>query len=173
MSTTWENRSICHSYVSKTGMPLDFCENNWKSTCACRLTENEHKKRRKVQKEKDEIEENREYWHTNRTVDRKKGKRGTDRAKNNGKSASLQKTPEIFHTFEISKGLKTFAHMKNKINNTNPVLGHSHRQKRPVRLGPGNVRRRYTRCGTDQSGILALVHLQNGCGIALPDSGGH
>ena len=28
-----------------TGMPLDFCENNWKSTCACRLTENEHKKR--------------------------------------------------------------------------------------------------------------------------------
>ena len=43
-----------------TGMPLDFCENNWKSTCACRLTENEHKKRQKVQKEKDEIGENRE-----------------------------------------------------------------------------------------------------------------
>ena len=45
----------------KTGMPLDFCENNWKSTCVCRLTENEHKKRQKVQKEKDEIGENREY----------------------------------------------------------------------------------------------------------------
>ena len=28
--------------------------------CACRLTENEHKKRQKVQKEKDEIGENRE-----------------------------------------------------------------------------------------------------------------
>ena len=38
-------------------MPLDFCENTWKSTCACRLTENEHKKRQKVQKEKDEIGE--------------------------------------------------------------------------------------------------------------------
>ena len=38
-------------------MPLDFCENNWKSLCACRLTENEHKKRQKVQKEKDEIGE--------------------------------------------------------------------------------------------------------------------
>ena len=36
-------------------MPLDFCENNWKSTCARRLTGNEHKKRQKVQKEKDEI----------------------------------------------------------------------------------------------------------------------
>ena len=42
------------------GMPLDFCENNWKSTCACRLTENEPKKRQKVEKEKDEIGENRE-----------------------------------------------------------------------------------------------------------------
>ena len=41
-------------------MPLDFCKNNWKSMCACRLTENEHKKRQKVQKEKDEIGENRE-----------------------------------------------------------------------------------------------------------------
>ena len=28
--------------------------------CMCRLTENEHKKRQKVQKEKDEIGENRE-----------------------------------------------------------------------------------------------------------------
>ena len=44
-----------------TGMPPDFCENNWKSMCACRLTENEHKKRQKVQKEKDEIGENWEY----------------------------------------------------------------------------------------------------------------
>ena len=35
-------------------MPLDFCQNNWKSTCACRLTENEQKKRQKVQKDKDE-----------------------------------------------------------------------------------------------------------------------
>ena len=35
-------------------------ENNWKSMCACRLTENEHKKTQKVQKEKDEIGENRE-----------------------------------------------------------------------------------------------------------------
>ena len=43
-------------YVS-TGMPLDFSKNNWKSMCACRLTENEHKKRQKVQKEKDEIGE--------------------------------------------------------------------------------------------------------------------
>ena len=43
-----------------SGMPLDFYENNWKSMCACRLTENEHKKRQKVQKEKDEIGENRE-----------------------------------------------------------------------------------------------------------------
>ena len=42
-------------------MPLDFCENNRKSMCASRLTENEHKKRQKVQKEKDEIGENREY----------------------------------------------------------------------------------------------------------------
>ena len=32
-----------------------------KSTCACRLTENEHKKRQKVLKEKDETGENREY----------------------------------------------------------------------------------------------------------------
>ena len=38
-------------------MPLDFRENNWKSMCVCRLTENEHKKRQKVQKEKDEIGE--------------------------------------------------------------------------------------------------------------------
>ena len=42
-------------------MPLDFCENNWKSMCVCRLTENEHKKRQKGQKEKDEIGENREH----------------------------------------------------------------------------------------------------------------
>ena len=64
-------------------MPLDFCENNWKSMCACRLTENEYKKRQKVQKEKDEIGENRENgkWETDR--------RRTDQAKNNGKSASL------------------------------------------------------------------------------------
>ena len=46
--------------MNKSGMPLDFCENNWKSTCACRLTENEHKKRQKVQTEKDKIGENRE-----------------------------------------------------------------------------------------------------------------
>ena len=59
-------------------MPLDFCEKNWKSTCACRLTENEHKKRQKVQKEKDEIGENRENgkWEMDR--------RRTDRAKING-----------------------------------------------------------------------------------------
>ena len=73
----------------KSGMPTDFCENNWKSTCACRLTENEHKKRQKVQKEKDEIRENRENG--KRETDRPR----TDRAKNNektennGKSASL------------------------------------------------------------------------------------
>ena len=74
----WEQQivsSSCNTGYYTTGMPLDFCENNWKSTCARRLTENEHKKRQKVQKEKDERGENR-----------------TDRAKNNGKngkSASL------------------------------------------------------------------------------------
>ena len=60
-------------------MPLDFCENNWKSTCACRLTENEHKKRQKVQKEKDEIGENRERIRP----------KITEKTENNGKSASL------------------------------------------------------------------------------------
>ena len=54
-------------------MQLDFGENNWKSTCACRLTENEHKKRQKVQKEKDEMGE----------------RIGPKIAENNGKSASL------------------------------------------------------------------------------------
>ena len=52
--------SIFKSLVWLAGMPMDFCENNWKSTCACHPTENEHKKRQKVQKEKDEIGENRE-----------------------------------------------------------------------------------------------------------------
>ena len=42
-------------------MLLDFCENNLKSMCACRLTEIEHKKRQKVQKEKDKLGETREY----------------------------------------------------------------------------------------------------------------
>ena len=43
------------------GCHWTFAKNNWKSTCACRLTENEHEKRQKVQKEKDEIGETREY----------------------------------------------------------------------------------------------------------------
>ena len=85
-------------------MPLDFCENNWKSTCACRLTENKHKKKQKVQKEKDEIGENREYLHTlstNETVGGKSGKRIggeqigpkiTEKMENNGKLASLINT---------------------------------------------------------------------------------
>ena len=46
------------------GCHWTFAKNNWKSTCACRLTENEPEKRQKVQKEKDEIGENREYLHT-------------------------------------------------------------------------------------------------------------
>ena len=46
---------------------------------ACRLTENEHKKRQKVQKEKDEIGENRERI----------GPKITENTENNGKSASL------------------------------------------------------------------------------------
>ena len=33
--------------IMKSGMPLDFCENNWKSMRACRLTENERWNRRK------------------------------------------------------------------------------------------------------------------------------
>ena len=57
-------------------MPLDFCENNWKSTCACRFTENEDKKRQKVQKEKDEIGE-------------RIGPKVMEKRENNGKSASL------------------------------------------------------------------------------------
>ena len=57
-------------------MPLDFCENNWKSMCACRLTENEHKKRQKVQKEKDEIGE-------------RIGPKIMEKTENNRKSASL------------------------------------------------------------------------------------
>ena len=44
--------------------------------CVCRLTENEYKKRQKVQKEKDEIGENRERIRPKIT-------------ENNGKSASL------------------------------------------------------------------------------------
>ena len=47
--------------------------------CMCRLTENEHKKRQKVQKEKDEIGENREQI----------GPKITEKTENNGKSASL------------------------------------------------------------------------------------
>ena len=66
-----------HLYYQKsvTGMPLDFCENNWKSTCACHLTENEHKKRQKVQKENDEIGE-------------RIGPKITEKTENNGKSTS-------------------------------------------------------------------------------------
>ena len=66
------------SHRLKTGMPLDFCENNWKCMCACRLTENEHKKRQSSERER---------WN-----------RRTDRAKNNGKngkSASLLKDYDI------------------------------------------------------------------------------
>ena len=54
--------------------------------CACRLTENEHKKRQKVQKEKDEIGENRERI----------GPKITEKMENNGKSASL-KLPGSVH----------------------------------------------------------------------------
>ena len=67
-------------------MPLvDFCENNWKSMCACSLTENEHKKRQKVQEEKDEIRDNTEWI-------------GPKIMENNGKSASLKKA-------DISEGI--------------------------------------------------------------------
>ena len=58
----WDSIACSQHHCMKTcaGMPLDFCENNWKSTCVCCFKENEHKKRQKVQKEKDETAENRE-----------------------------------------------------------------------------------------------------------------
>ena len=51
----WDTKEL------KQGCHWTFAKITEKSTCACRLTENEHKKRQKVQKEKDEIGENREY----------------------------------------------------------------------------------------------------------------
>ena len=60
--------------------------------CACRLTENEHKKRQKVQKEKDEIGENRERI----------GPKITEKVENNGKSASLVKHCVLQNTISVS-----------------------------------------------------------------------
>ena len=95
-SATWASSSdTTYTHVYTSVMPLDFCENNWKSMCACRLTENEHKKRQKVQKEKDKTE---------KTENGETDQRRTDRAKNNRKKRKIM---ENWHPWYICQNIYT------------------------------------------------------------------
>ena len=64
----------------------------------CRLTENEHKKRQKVQKEKDEIGE-------------RIGPKITEKTENNGKSASLNAELYLFASLAHNLGQLTDDHV--------------------------------------------------------------
>ena len=58
--------------------------------CACRLTENEHKKRQKVQKKKDEIGEKKRITENGKRVGAERiGPKITEKMENDGKSVSL------------------------------------------------------------------------------------
>ena len=89
------------SSQQQAGMPLDFCENNWKPTCTCRLTENEHKKRQKVQQETDEKDKIQKTENGTQIGGERIGPKITEKSENNGKSISLNKSQQYPKSVQI------------------------------------------------------------------------